>query len=344
MYRLETLMDGTSDGKLLGWLPSKTEYESSIDLSNSFNSRKRENNHSANFKLTWEPIRILSFRLNLPLVYRNQWLHYIRGNVNTAFSRNRFFVGDASFDFAYYGRPHYVYFEYRRRNSSPDLVDMVDFRDALDPLNVRLGNPCLKDSESHQFSASYRYDGKIAQRYAIDATFLRNALAYGYNYDSATGVKTGMMYNVNGNYNIGAYQSLFMNFGSGDRFNFNNTTDLRYRRSVDLLSEDSPVPEKNKVSNPSIRESVELSYKFLGSRIAVFGEASVSRFISKQRNFHNFTANDIKYGLTGNFALPAGFGLSTDFTIYTRRGYSDAMLNKTNFVWNARATYTVLKG
>lgn len=32
------------------------------------------------------------------------------------------------------------------------------------------------------------------------------------------------------------------------------------------------------------------------------------------------------------------------FTVFTRSGYSDNLLNKTNFVWNARATYTILEG
>lgn len=55
-------------------------------------------------------------------------------------------------------------------------------------------------------------------------------------------------------------------------------------------------------------------------------------------------AKDFRYGIRGDFSLPLGFGLSTDLTVYTRRGYSDLSLNKTNFVWNARATYTILNG
>ena len=44
------------------------------------------------------------------------------------------------------------------------------------------------------------------------------------------------------------------------------------------------------------------------------------------------------------FELPANFQLATDFTVYNRRGYTDARLNTDNFVWNARLTYRVLKG
>ena len=91
-------------------------------------------------------------------------------------------------------------------------------------------------------------------------------------------------------------------------------------------------------------EEVDLSYKFGNNKISVLGEARLSRFDSPQENFQKFTACDFKYGFNGNFTLPAGFGISTDFTVYTRRGYSDQLLNKTNFVWNAQARYTMLKG
>lgn len=151
------------------------------------------------------------------------------------------------------------------------------------------------------------------------------------------------MYNVNGNYIMGLSQYFSTWFGSLERFNFSNATTLDYRRSVDLIGENN-VPEKNKVGNVMLSEEINFSYKFGKSKISILGEARLSRFNSRQENFRNFTASDFKYGINGNFTLPAGFGVSTDFTIYTRIGYSDRSLNKTNFVWNAQARYTMLKG
>ncbi len=209
---------------------------------------------------------------------------------------------------------------------------------------MRLGNPDLKDSELHNFRLTYRKDSKKYQTYRLYATVWRNALSYGYGYDSSTGVKTGRMYNVNGNYMLGGSQYFSFSFGSMQQFDFENTTTLDYRRSVDLVSENSFQPVKNRVDNVLFSENVVLSYKFGGNKITLNGNGRLSHFTSRQTNFKSFTAKDLHYGIRGDFSLPAGFGLSTDFTVYTRRGYSDNSLNKTNLVWNARATYTTLKG
>lgn len=345
LYRLEDIYDSMAEGRLLGWLPSKAEYESTLDPNNSYNSTRIENNHSINFYLTWEINKLTDFRVRLPLIYRNQHLHYIRGDVNASLSRNRIFVGDTRIEFNYWGDRHIVNFEYNRKVTSPNLVDMVDFKNDLDPLNIQMGNSGLKDSETHQLFLMYRNSkNPVYQYYTVDAMVLSNALAYGYSYNSATGVKNGRMYNVNGNYKIGISQDLSVYFGNSGQFNIGNTTKLNYRRSVDLISENTLELEKNKVNNPSLSEGLNFSFKFGKSKISLNGELGLSRFMSKQSNFRNFTAKDLKYGANGNFTLPAGFGLSTDFTVYTRRGYSDSTLNKTNFVWNARASYTILKG
>lgn len=344
LYRLENMYESVANGNTFGWLPSKSEYEMALDSSNSFNSMKNDNIHSLNFKWQWSINNKTYLSVNLPILYKSRHLHYIRGDVNTSFSKDKILVGDASVSLNYWGRPHFIYFDYQRKVSSPDLVDMVDFTDALDPLNVRLGNPDLKDSESHDFRLLYRKDSKKYQTYSIYATILRNALAYGYGYDSATGVKTGKMYNVNGNYIMGLSQYFSTSFGPMERFDFSNTTALEYRRSADLIGENTILPEKKKVSNVMFGEEIDLSYKFGNNKISILGEARLSRFDSRQENFQNFTASDFRYGINGNFTLPAGFGISTDFTVYTRRGYSDQALNKTNFVWNAQARYTMLKG
>lgn len=343
LYRLENMYNSVIEGQSSGWLPSKTDYDSTLDADNSYDSSKTENYHSLNFSWSWNKDK-LHFALNLPVVYRNQFLHYIRGDINTSFSRNKAYIGNSSFNIDYYGSSDFVYFTYKRHISSPDLVDMVEFKNDLDPLNVRLGNPELKDSEVHDISLTYRRDSKTYQRYNLYATVWRNALSYGYGYDSSTGVKTGRMYNVNGNYKMGAYQYFSYYFGSNEQFNINNATSLDYCRSVDLLSENTFEPQKNTVNNVGFGEEIELSYEFGKNEIVLGGEGRLSHFASRQSNFRNFMARDFRYGIRGNFTLPAGFGLSTDFTVYTRSGYSDNMLNKTNFVWNARATYTVLKG
>lgn len=42
--------------------------------------------------------------------------------------------------------------------------------------------------------------------------------------------------------------------------------------------------------------------------------------------------------------LPYKMQLSTDITMYTRRGYADANMNTSELVWNARLTKSAMKG
>lgn len=348
LYRLDNLLDSVSADKPLGYLPSAWEYESTIDPQNSYDSRKREDINSINFDLNWNVKGVMNLRAHLPVVHRHQFLHYVRGNVNSAFGRNRLMIGDANVEINCWPFSGWMYITYKHSVASPNLVDMVDFKDDLDPLNVKSGNPGLKDSENHSFNLNYTRrtkQNRIMQSYGLEYTLRRNALAYGYNYDSSTGVRSGKMYNVNGNYYAGVSQGFRLRFGPTDIFTVSNSTEVSYARSVDLLSENASTPSKNKVGNTSLDELVKFEWDVAsGSALSLFGQARVSHFDSKQANFRNFTAQDYNYGLRGNFRLPAGFGLSTDFTVYTRRGYSDPALNKTNFVWNARASYTILNG
>ncbi|MDE6461723.1 MAG: hypothetical protein K2L32_02975 [Muribaculaceae bacterium] len=52
----------------------------------------------------------------------------------------------------------------------------------------------------------------------------------------------------------------------------------------------------------------------------------------------------MKYGVSGVCNLPRNWSISTDLNLYTRRGYSDAALNTTDLVWNARVSKSILKG
>lgn len=55
-------------------------------------------------------------------------------------------------------------------------------------------------------------------------------------------------------------------------------------------------------------------------------------------------AYNFDYSLVANIELPYNFRLSTDITMYSRRGYSDNSMNTDNLIWNARLTKRFMKG
>ena len=114
--------------------------------------------------------------------------------------------------------------------------------------------------------------------------------------------------------------------------------------SVDLVGQDSPQLVRSKVYNLWFSYNAYVSYRFGKSELGVNVSVRHDCFTSNLADFTNQNTWTVKSGLNATLELPANFQLATDFTVYNRRGYTDAALNTDNFVWNARLTYRALKG
>ena len=349
LYRTEEYIGNQTDN-LNNFAPSALNGYGTLDRGNSFDSRYNEETHDVNFKFSYS-LKGIHIDLDLPLSVRRQWLHYMRGDVDAYLNRTKVFPGNFSGDInmrAGESKPIWMYVGYTRKVTSPDMVDMVDFTNSLDPLNVKKGNPDLKDASSDNirvyFNQTLNKQRNTTQGYGMAATFYRNTLAYGYSYDRNTGVKTGMMYNVMGNASYSAYQSFDTDFAHLNCMNFGNSTNFYYRRSADMLSSDAAMPEKNIVNSYGVGETLSLSYSHSAFKLTGRAKVDWKRYTSMQTGFIPFNAWDMRYTLSGNFNLPANFSINTDFNIYARRGYTEPSLNKTNYVWNARLTYKMMKG
>lgn len=350
LYRAEGYLE-QAGGSLGHFTPSAAADFGTLDAANSFNSRYNEETHDLTFNLTFDISKGFQVNAELPFSVRRQWLHYLRGEVDARMNRNKFYPGNFSLSANINydeKRPVWIYVGYDRKVTSPDMVDMVDFTNDLDPLNVRKGNPGLKDTDSENVRVYYNQtlnkSRNMRQNYGLDATIWRNSLAYGYSYDRNTGVKTGRMYNVMGNAAYSVSQGFNTDFGRMNCMSVGNRTALVYQRSSDMLSSTDAMPTKNIVNCYSVREMISLGYSHRGFKLT--GEADVNwkRFTGGQQGFVPFGAWDMRYTLSGNLKLPANFAINTDFNIYARRGYTEPSLNKTNYVWNARISYSMMKG
>lgn len=349
LYSAENYNEASGGGLIAG-LPSATEHYMELDPDNSFDSRYREESHQLNLDLNWElPKAGVHIWMSIPFQLRRQWLDYTRGDIFANLHRDKFFLGNLSGSINISKQSlGWIYIGLDRSVMSPDMVDMVDFTNSLDPLNIRRGNSRLKDMATDNISVYY--DKTLSQakqmkhHYGVEFTVIENALAYGYTYDKASGVKTGSMYNVSGNWNLNLSQSFGLQFGPLNRFELSQRTAYLHARSADLIGTEQGGLEKNIVNSNSISEDVSLAYTFGKSRIAANFNGSWNCYTSGQAGFQPFNSWNLKYGVTGNFTLPANFAIQTSFNVFSRRGYSDPSLNKDNFVWNARISYSLLKG
>lgn len=218
--------------------------------------------------------------------------------------------------------------------------------DDRDPLHIKLGNPDLTYAAKHTMKIRLFAQNQItmwSQNYSLSANIYRNMFAYSTNYNTTTGVQESKVINVNGNWSVNAAQSIFGYLNSVKSLSFNNAAELFYVNSVDFMGENSQSDKRRTVRNFGVKDKLSMEYKKGNLSSDVVLDGSWHRYLSSMTGFSDFNAWNLNYGINGTYKLPANFEVSTDFMVYTRRGYSESNLNSDNFVWNVRVSYTIPK-
>ena len=349
-YRKETselfLLDSPESVEdfMFGKLPSAIDYESTLDRNNSYLSRETEDNHRMALRYSYSN-GVLYVQYNIPIALTNQKLEYQRGLVDTTFTRRSVLFDIGNADFQWNKGGHRISWSWGLKSQAPDMVTMVDFTDDTNPLYIRKGNGDLKNALQFDNRLYYRYSNRVKRsqfqiegRYAI----LSNALSQGYTYDTATGIRQSSYYNVNGNWNIKGIISYMKQFGRG--LMFGNQLGVGHATTVDLVGENSPRLNRSKVYNLNFSDEMRMEYRFGKHQLGLNIKGEHERFTGNRTDFTEQNTWTVTSGVNAVFELPANFQLATDMTVYTRRGYTDELLNTDNYVWNARLTYRALKG
>ena len=139
------------------------------------------------------------------------------------------------------GNAQKLLLEYMAQTSTPDLLNLVDMHDDTDPLNIRLGNNSLRNAVNHQFTFNHQWGNanskEASHRYYLSYTIIQNALAMGYHYDRATGVRSWQADNVNGNWNAAADYRFNTVIGKKHPLRLNVSPSVSYQHSVDLVDQ-----------------------------------------------------------------------------------------------------------
>lgn len=349
MYRLEALssVDGTRDEEL----------ESILDPGNSYVSDARDMIHRIVPTLVFQKKNTKAgniwIQARFPVSIIHRTLDYRRGRIDTAIVSNTATVStDLMNTFVQWklrNPAHTLFLSIDFKPELPSLVDMVDMRDDIDPLNIYEGNSGLKNAYNQSYGLSWNYEkmfGGSKQFYNTLSLYYKpvaNALTRGYRYDSATGVRTYKTYNVSGNRSIEANHNFFLYFGNKGQFVLSNILNGTWSNVGDYIGEDSE-PMRQSVKNFFLNDRLGLQCQMGRQTITASVDLTRRNTSSSRAGFTPIHATNINYSLSGVFKLPCNFGLSTDLNLYTRRGYMDEMMNTTDFVWNAGVTYTAAKG
>ena len=342
---------GISDQRSLTDLPStRDSLQLAIDARNSYYSTTYNNTvvvtPEIDGEIHTESQKVYYIQIFLPLNIDHTRLFYQRGNIDAALRRTtRIFNPNVSFRFADRKKHTDYQISYRQTTTAPSLVYRLDLTDDVDPLNIQLGNPFLKNTTVYFIDASF--SRSQLPHYGNFSTYffyrrVENALAYSVLYDSQTGVRTTRPDNVNGNWNIYGNTGYNGCIDKKDRLSLSNTLQYGYLHNADLTG--TTAVERSVVHTVNLIDQLSLKYKIGQHNIGLKGYVSWSNISSDRENFTNMNVADFNYGLTALLQLPWKLQFSTDLTMYSRRGYESSSMNTNDLVWNARLSRTFLGG
>ncbi len=308
-----------------------------IDEANSYFTRRfsRENYFRPSLSLQFDK---LNMSLSGNIAMNDRSLYDFRANIPQTIKRHDW-MSDARFYMSYRDFGLTMYYE----QELPDMMYLLDVRDTSNPLVVNLGNKDLRKSDKYEVSlqwGKHRFnDYNTSVSVSADYLQIDNAIGMARTYDRLSGITTWRPMNINGNREVNTEFYFFTRLiPDDDIFMLTNKLCPSFTQSVDFSS-DSEIPQRLSVNNWNIREDFDFSYS-INSRNRIKAKMNLkwTRLVSLDGVFSPFSYFDINYGVSTDLQLPRSFALSTDLMMYTRTGYADKSMNRTDFVWNLQVS------
>ena len=331
---------------VLGILPNDFA-ESWLDQYQSKYAEYQTYDHDARVMLR---INRETWRMSAGIAFRPQQtkLKYIKGETDTIATRTVFNFSP-EVDFRYQPeRQTQLRFSYRGRSSSPSMENLLPITDDSNPLNVRIGNPGLKPSFSHNLELRFNTFNMDAQRGIfshVSGSFTQNAISNINTYDVATGKKTSVPENINGNWNVFGMFGMNTALKANPKFTFDTFTNINYDNNVGFVRlKGMPESQKNTTTNLSLGERLGGRYRNDWLEIGLNGSFNYTFEKDKLNPVNNQEPYNFSYGGNVQIYAPWGTTITTNITNQARRGYTDASMNSNELIWNAQVAQSFLKG
>lgn len=296
------------------------------------------------------------WRLELKLpVYSNK-LHYQRGRLDTL-ARQTMFLPQPKFWFrnVWKGGKRDFHAHVSFSQSTPLLLDRINFRDDSQPLVVKLGNSDLKSTAVTHLNARY-YDGTGRNQgmYYLEASFdyHHRDISQSVAYNPSTGVYTYKPMNVSGAYKAHADFSTDHNIGEKRYWSWHVNAGADWNHAKDhALLEGQTESQVNTVNTLTFNSGANIRYNYKTLYVRAVGSIEWRHSEGRMYDFSTLNALDFSYGLEASYTTPAlcgkkvgGLTLAADACMYSRRGYGTATLNRDDFVVNASLSQSFLSG
>ena len=291
-----------------------------------------------------------TWRMSAGVAFRPQQtkMEYVKGATDTIATRNVFNFSP-EVDFRYQPQKQtQLRFSYRGRTSDPSMENLLPITDNSDPLNIRMGNPGLKPSFSHNMNLNFNTFNMDAQRgifSALNGSFTQNSISNIRKYNEATGGWTTMPENINGNWNVFGMFGVNTAFKNNKKFTIGTFTNASYNNNVGYLTTgEMKDAQKNTTTGLTLGERLNGTYRNDWVEVGVNGSLNYTFEKDKLNPQNNQEPYTFSYGGNLQFYTPWKMTISTNMTNQARRGYTDASMNRNELIWNAQVAQSFLKG
>ena len=347
LYRLDWLAG--RDINQFNVLPSASNaLLSALDNNNSYCFNEYRNEHRFNFKYFNRKIKVLNsfVSLNLPLRLLNADFHYY-GISEQRISRRKLFF-EPNIELYHWDENVSWVFTARMKSDFPTLLATADYRNDSDPLNIRLGNKDLRNLHHYDVDANVTINGEKEQTISLSANYHRtdNQVAYALIFDKTTGASIIYPTSVNGNWNTKFEVEFKRALDKANKILFSNNFSTNYNHSVDMASiAGSTESQRSIVNNWEFGDELKVNYRLNDNYEFTFHTGGKYYLINSERvGFEKIKASDYNIGLNAQIVLPWELQLTTDMTMFARRGYQQTEMNTTDWIWNVQLARTFLKG
>lgn len=350
-YRLDKLYKWQEENHALGSLPSSRDsLLLSLDANNSYKGYyiSKQNSVSLGFGCSKSKNHNnVFFNTSVFVGYKSEKLDYRNSLLNTSVQQYNW-VSELALNMGFTINKYSFYGTMTSQMETPNLYSKITRSDNSNPLAISLGNPNLKNSRKTDISLTFSDNNN--RRFKLPMAFInininQNAVANGFTYNTTTGVYTYKPQNVKGNWygNIGLYDTFPLD--NKNNFTLVNAIVYSYNHNVDFTGVTGQTESMlSKVNNHWLEDNLSLNYQKGGLTCSLVGEMKWRYANSRRENFSTIRTLDFNYGMLGSYKFEFGLETGMDLKMFSRRGYSDPLINANDLICNVYISKSFLKG
>ena len=251
----------------------------------------------------------------------------------------------------------------RGQTQQPNITQLLEIYDDTNPLNISMGNRGLKPSFNTNLQVNFQkqrapqfvedslgFQIPKAQRHWSFSTngswqVTTNAIGNIVTYNETTGGRFSRPENINGNWNVRAGASFNVGLDTLNRWDVSGGLNGSYAHHIGYVNLNrTATPDRNTTHTYNLSPDVSLSFRNRWLSCSLNGRLTYARTENRLQASRNLTTWNFSYGGNTKVTFPWGTSLSTDFHVFSKRGYSDETLNTNELIWNAQLSHGFLRG